>query len=111
MVDVTINRDELKQEIAQFFAQLGDTPDAVYRNLLQRGCKGLDGDPWECPIARGLEKALGEKIQAAGYITSVMCDECWLECDGDNEVVALTAPATAFIQKFDEGDYPDLKGE
>ncbi len=98
---------DLRNEVVAKLSALGHTPEIIALNLRGQGIKGSRNDGYTCPIA----KAIGANVLVDyGYHT---CDLIAVpkNYQGVEGVVRVPNPVVKFIHRFDNGEFPDLRGE
>jgi hypothetical protein len=87
----------------QLLADLGDTPADIADALHELGITGTRAHKGHCPLAHYLQNHIP--------YASVLTREAYV-CENDTGVGAdafeLTTAQTAFIQRFDQGEYHEL---
>lgn len=94
---------DLKERIEKMLAGLGDSADAVADSLLAKGNTGYIGDCHFCPVATFLSSEFGNDWKVGDYSVT---DERTRFPGGE---VANPEAVTEFIDRFDQGQYPDLR--
>lgn len=88
--------------LAEALAALPDTADGIAAHLLARGIRGARQNAECCPIANYLT---GEGFTRVYVIeTEASAEEQWLCVD-------LPASVTEFIDRIDDGEWPELVSE
>lgn len=102
MPDLDLNRGEhVLHEALLWLDKLGSTADEVARTLADLGVKGRPRKADQCPVSR----YLADRMQAAVSTTLQLFD-----VDGMPACLAwLPEPVSAFVRRFDAGEYPHLK--
>lgn len=87
---------------------LGETDDAIAASLKKEGCKGLPGDPCECPLAVYLTSKL-TGLRAEVYMSCIAVYES--DMNFSLARIPLGTAVSRFASRFDSGRYPDLLKE
>lgn len=91
-----------EESVEEWLDSLGTTADEVANSCRALGYKGRPQQARVCPISNGAKQHFG--VPFASAYKSVFVGEL----GGNYTRVNLTRPVDEFIQKFDDGEYPDL---
>lgn len=99
--------------VEQAVKALGDSPDAVATTLLALGFQGCKGSASNCPIANYV-LAVVEGAETA-HVGWAYDDSLYIRVTRQAFPSVADAEgfpaASRFVDLFDQGDYPDLKGD
>lgn len=92
----------IDKQVQNFLKTLGSGPNKIAENLTEQKIKGVSGDAVNCPVVKVIKKNFKS-------LKNVNVSE-QLEFSHKNEdyVVDLPVAVGKFVQKFDNGDYPNL---
>ncbi len=90
----------------QALAELGDTADGIAETFTARGIKGVPGFAACRPIANYLTGAGFEDVEVdPSYLYAYLPDH------GSQHVTKVPEGVVEFIERFDDGDWPELIDE
>lgn len=90
--------DKLKKNIEKALFSLGGSHEKVAKTLHKKGYKGKRDKPRSCPVARYLEDTVKCPLQVMGA-----------RIDLHSHILRLPIPVSEFVQRFDNGEYPELE--
>jgi hypothetical protein len=95
----------VRRKLSQGLVELGrlGTPDAIARFLGDRGFTGRPTFTRECPVAKFLQQKTGWSDLAVDATYAVACGGIM------SRVCRIPDPVSAFVRKFDRGEYPVLE--
>ncbi len=93
---------EIEKEVKSFLTTLGAGPNKIAENLTEMKIKGVIGDGNNCPITKAIRKKF-KKLKDVSVSTEVE-----FMYKNEDHVMSYPAAVGKFIEKFDNGDYPNL---
>jgi hypothetical protein len=100
------------EKVTRLLLDLGDTPDLVALTLQAQGITGHRNSVAGCPVARYLERSLGQRVSVISWspqrfeIESFEIEPSPLDMTQPPWTVAPPAPVRDFIIDFDKGHHP-----
>ena len=101
--------------LTQTLTELGNNADKVATSLRDAEVKGRRNNAAQCPVARYIARRVVERVPSTRLQIDILSDTAVItapkpNADVDDVIVTVELPDSilAFIQRFDQGDYPDL---
>lgn len=99
----------MKERIIELLLALGDTADKVAKTLASLGIKGNRQECNSCPIAIYLARNESKlfDVEVTTYCIA-SCGQQYYLNNVPNDILDRLKGVTNFINKFDDGTYPEL---
>lgn len=89
-------------QVQNFLKSLGSGPNKIAENLTEQKVKGVSGDSHACPIAKIVKKNFKSLKEVC------VSDQLQFVYKDEDYIVDLPSAVGKFVEKFDNGDYPNL---
>ena len=89
-----------REELRRLTRDLGSTTEDVHATLVKGGYRGYRGKDCDCPVAKYLEQKTHKRVRVTTRSAILM--------ELEMGRVVLPLHVARFIDRFDNGDYPDL---
>ena len=90
----------LREKVVRLLTDLGDDAETVATVLRAQGCVGTPFESMACPVAVYLQRAGVDHRGVGAHYVLV-----------GRQIVTVPRPVEAFIDRFDDGAYPDLEAK
>jgi hypothetical protein len=100
---IIAKEQSINVRVGNFLKGLGSGPNKIAENLKEMQIKGRIGNSDECALAKAIKKNFKglKNLDVSGGDVS-------FQHKGEDYYVNIPAACSKFIDKFDDGDYPDI---